>query len=170
MVHNLAHKSAARVIAPNQRDYSRSHIVMRPLPTKIVPLLPLLLLRAAPPRMDVEPDLGQLTSRIAQVQSGVWMCKAVTIRETLVPGQRLRLTAPPQLVELFLRREPLPIVLLGHRGQQVTSRGVEATLEGPPLYRPVVPGIHPEGTADIVILARRVCDLLSHRWMMRQRQ
>ena len=41
-----------------------------------------------------------LAARIEQVRthSGTTLCKAVALRETLVPGQRLRMTAPPQLV------------------------------------------------------------------------
>lgn len=110
--------------------------------------------------MLLEPDMASLARRTAEVASGETACKAVLLRETLVPGQRLRITAPPALVQLFVRREPMPIVILGQHGQQQATRGVEATMEGPPVYRPVVPGIHPEGTADIVIAAHRVCDLL----------
>ena len=110
--------------------------------------------------MTADPDMEMLTSRIAEVRVGETECKAVMLRETLLPGQRLRITAPPALVELFTHREPMPIVLLHQNGHQQATRGVEATLEGAPQYRPVVPGIHPEGTADIVIAAHRVCDLL----------
>lgn len=109
---------------------------------------------------DLEPDLSVLTSRINQVQSGVAVCRVVTLRETLVPGQRMRFTAPPSLVELFVMRQPTPVVILGLQSGKITQRGVEAVLEGPPVYRPVVPGIHPEGTADIVIAAQRVCELI----------
>ena len=102
-----------------------------------------------------------LAARIEQVRthSGTTLCKAVALRETLVPGQRLRMTAPPQLVELFTS-STMPIVLISLQANgRHSMRGVEATLEGPPAYRPVVPGIHPEGTADIVIAAGRVCEL-----------
>ena len=105
-------------------------------------------------------DFAALASRIAQVRAGyVPDSKAVILRETLVPGQRLRLTAPPPLVELFTRRDGKPIVLLGQQGGKQQAYGVEATLEGSPEFRPVSP-VHPEGTADICIAAGRVCEVL----------
>ena len=111
-------------------------------------------------RCSPSQEMSLLTSRIQQVALGVYDCKAVTLRETLVPGQRLRLTAPPCLVELFLQPEPVPIVVLGLEKGMLTQRGVEVVMEGRPSFRPVVPNIHPEGTADIVIAAQRVCELL----------
>jgi len=103
-----------------------------------------------------EPDMALLASRIARVKSGEFDCKCITLRQTLLPGQRLRLTAPPEMVQLFTATDELPIVVVGvqERGQRPT-RAVEVTLDAAPLYKPVVPGIHPEGTADLVIRARR---------------
>ena len=104
--------------------------------------------------------MAALASRITEVETGTTTAKIVVLRETLVPGQRLRLTAPPALVELFTQRDALPIVLLGPpcRGLRPT-RGVEAVMEGVPEFVPVVPNIHPEGTANIVIAAVRTCEL-----------
>jgi len=114
--------------------------------------------RGCDPRMCAadEPDMALLASRIARVKSGEFDCKCITLRQTLLPGQRLRLTAPPEMVQLFTATDELPIVVVGvqERGQRPT-RAVEVTLDAAPLYKPVVPGIHPEGTADLVIRARR---------------
>ena len=106
-------------------------------------------------------DAALLAERIDQLRRGEADVKCVTLRESLVPGQRLRLTAPPPLVELFASRDQRSVVLLGHqRGGQMPRYGVEATLEGALEYRPVVPGFHPEGTADIVLVAGRLCEVL----------
>ena len=108
-------------------------------------------------------DLALLNSRIIQLQAGEARCRVIILRETLVPGQRLAMTAPPEMVELFSHRDSLPIVMLGqHRGggRPETDYGVEVTIEGGINYRPVVPGIHPEGTADIVCAAGRLCKVV----------
>lgn len=48
----------------------------------------------------------------------------------------------------------------GGGGRPKSDYGVEVTVEGAISYRPVVPGIHPEGTADIVCAAGRLCEVL----------
>lgn len=136
-------------------------VLVRPTPLLVRPT-PLLHTRVRRLVATEEPiaDFAALASRIAQVRAGyVPDSKAVILRETLVPGQRLRLTAPPPLVELFTRRDGKPIVLLGQQGGKQQAYGVEATLEGSPEFRPVSP-VHPEGTADICIAAGRVCEVL----------
>lgn len=112
---------------------------------------------------DVDNALAILAKRINRLQSGEAECRCIILRETLVPGQRLAMTAPPELVELFARPDGQPIVLLGQHGgggRPAVDYGVEATLEGGISYRPVVPNIHPEGTADITISAGRLCEVL----------
>ena len=108
-----------------------------------------------------DPDAAAaLAKRIDQLRRSEADVKCVTLRETLVPGQRLSITAPPPLVELFASRDERSVVLLGHQRGQPTRYGVEATLEGALEYRPVVPGIHPEGTADMLLVAGRLCEVL----------
>lgn len=110
---------------------------------------------------DADSEAALLAQRIEMVTAGEAVCRAVLLRETLVPGQRLGMIAPPALVELFSARDGLPIILVGpdDRGRPPLF-GVEASLGGAPEYRPVVPGIHPEGTADIILVAGRLCQLL----------
>jgi len=109
-----------------------------------------------------EPDMDVLKSRIAEVSAGECIAKAVVLRETMVPGQRLRITAPPSLVQTFTASRGTPVVLLSNQGGRQSTRGVEVMLAAPPSYRPVVPNIHPEGTADIVMVAGRVCDVVGN--------
>ena len=104
-----------------------------------------------------EPDMALLASRIDMMRSGMCDCRLVVL-ETMVPGQRYAITAPPPLVELVTLGVS-PVVALGRRGAAINSFGVEITLEGPPTYLPVVPGIHPEGTAEIVLVAGRLCEV-----------
>jgi hypothetical protein len=97
-----------------------------------LPLVTALLSPAAPPRSfdlrhvymcsdSEEPDMALLASRIERVKSGEFDCKVVSLRQTLLPGQRLRLTAPPEMVQLFVRPD-VPIVVVGaqERGQRPT--------------------------------------------------
>ena len=123
------------------------------------------LLRMMGPEEDPLPaaELAMLGERISRLQAGEAQCRCVILRETLVPGQRLAICAPPELVDLFARPDGQPIVLLGKHGgggRPTTDYGVEVTVEGEISYRPVVPGIHPEGTADIVCAAGRLCKVI----------
>ena len=86
----------------------------------------------------------------------------------MVPGQRLTVTAPPEVVTLFtdaptsgtrwMQERPDPVVALGRDKMNVHMTGVELRLKKL-TPRPVVPNIHPEGTADIVVEAGRVCEV-----------
>ena len=83
--------------------------------------------------VDDADDLGELSARIAEVKRGIVDAKCVVFRESLVPNQRLTMTAPPELVELLIKRDGKPTVLLGlAQGGSLQSHGVEATLTGPP--------------------------------------
>ena len=86
----------------------------------------------------------------------------------MVPGQRLTVTAPPEVVTLFtdaptsgtrwMQERPDPVVALGRDKMNVHMTGVELRLKKL-TPRPVVPNIHPEGTADLVLEAGRVCEV-----------
>jgi len=104
-------------------------------------------------------DLAQLQARMQQVRDGVSDVKVI-VMDSIVPGQRLSLTAPPQLVALFSakNRDRAAVVVLGRQGSNIARHGVEVTLEQMTL-RPVIPGIHPEGTADITLAAGRLCEI-----------
>ena len=101
----------------------------------------------------------------------------------MVPGQRLTVTAPPEVVTLFtdaptsgtrwMQERPDPVVALGRDKMNVHMTGVELRLKKL-TPRPVVPNIHPEGTADLVLEAGRVCEVrtldatpMQHRWLGR---
>mmetsp|Transcript_13691 Transcript_13691/g.31076 ORF Transcript_13691/g.31076 Transcript_13691/m.31076 type:complete len:315 (-) Transcript_13691:430-1374(-) len=119
--------------------------------------------RTSPPVMDggVDGDAwaDSLRNRIEQVREGLANVQVVVI-ESIVPGQRLSLTAPPQLVELFTANSAgSRIIMLGRQGVHVARFGVEVTLEKM-TPRPVVPGIHPEGTADLTLRAGRLCEVV----------
>lgn len=104
------------------------------------------------------PDLSLLAQRISDVQKGEADVRLVVL-DSMVPGQKMTMTAPPQLVELFQQRAcGRAFVVLGRQGQNLHSHGVEVELESVKL-RPVSP-VHPEGTADIVLSAVRLCEVL----------
>ena len=101
----------------------------------------------------------------------------------MVPGQRLTVTALPEVVTLFtdaptsgtrwMQERPDPVVALGRDKMNVHMTGVELRLKKL-TPRPVVPNIHPEGTADLVLEAGRVCEVrtldatpMQHRWLGR---
>lgn len=102
---------------------------------------------------------ASLNSRMEQVRGGVADVKVV-VMESMIPGQRMLVTAPPQLVSLFTSNpDGSAIVMLGRQGHNVATYGVEVRLEKM-VMKPVVPGIHPEGTADITLVAVRMCELI----------
>eukprot|EP00908_Phaeocystis_cordata_P001781 Transcript_11914.p2 GENE.Transcript_11914~~Transcript_11914.p2 ORF type:complete len:303 (-),score=111.67 Transcript_11914:114-1022(-) len=129
-----------------------------------------------------EPDLDLLDSRIREVREGLTDCK-LYVMYCMVPGQRLTVTAPPEVVTLFtdaptsetrwMQERPDPVVALGRDKMNVHMTGVELRLKKL-TPRPVVPNIHPEGTADLVLEAGRVCEVrtldatpMQHRWLGR---
>lgn len=102
---------------------------------------------------------ASLANRMEQVRDGVADVQVVVI-ESIVPGQRFSITAPPQLVDLLTGSyEGTPIVMLGRQGSSVARHGVEVKVEQV-VKRPVVPGIHPEGTADVTLRACRLCEVV----------
>ena len=104
--------------------------------------------------------MALLLSRMQQVREGVTDGRFL-VMDPMVPGQRVSFTAPPQLVALFTANDDgRPVVVLGRQGSKVAEHGVEVTMESMKL-RPVIPNIHPEGTADITIVAGRLCEVLS---------
>ena len=117
------------------------------------------------------PDMDLLGSRIRDQKAGLTDCK-LYVMQCMVPGQRLTVTAPPELVELFtVQEQPQPVVALGRDRMVVHTRGVELRL-AKLTPRPVVPNIHPEGTADLELVAGRVCEVrpletTGHRWLGR---
>ena len=122
--------------------------------------------RMAAPEGDAsslpEEDLAVLSSKIADVKSGVWDCKLLVL-DSMVPGQRLSLTAPPQLVQMVTERDGRTLVMIGRQGASLLSHGVEVRLLPGLKLRPEVPGIHPEGTADIELKAGRMCEITDMR-------
>ena len=112
-----------------------------------------------------------LGSRIRDQKAGLTDCK-LYVMHCMVPGQKLVVTAPPELVELFtVQEQPQPVVALGRNRMAVHTRGVELRLTKL-TPRPVVPNIHPEGTADLELIAGRVCEVrpletTGHRWLGR---
>ena len=103
-------------------------------------------------------DLSVLSARVAQVRSGTFDCRLVVL-DSIVPKQKLSITAPPPLVDLFRRpADGRCVVMLGRRGQRLHSHGCEVQMVSCK-PRPVVKGIHPEGTADIVRVATRLCEI-----------
>uniref|UniRef100_A0A7S0F0P8 Lon N-terminal domain-containing protein n=1 Tax=Phaeocystis antarctica TaxID=33657 RepID=A0A7S0F0P8_9EUKA len=117
------------------------------------------------------PDMDLLGSRIRDQKAGLTDCK-LYVMQCMVPGQRLTVTAPPELVELFTVQEsPQPVVVLGRDRMAVHTHGVELSLTKL-TPRPYVPNIHPEGTADLELVAGRVCEVrpletTGHRWLGR---
>jgi len=106
---------------------------------------------------SMEPDMDSLMARMQQVRDGVTDVRFV-VMDSMVPGQRLSLTAPPQLVHLFTANDDSAIVILGRQGSNVAQHGVEVTLES---ITPVpVSMVHPEGTADITLAAGRLCEVV----------
>ncbi len=87
--------------------------------------------RMAAPEGDAsslpEEDLAVLSSKIADVKSGVWDCKLLVL-DSMVPGQRLSLTAPPQLVQMVTERDGRTLVMIGRQGASLLSHGVEVRL------------------------------------------
>ena len=80
----------------------------RPLPRKAVHL------RLGGPVMTEDLDMDLLSSRIRDQKAGLMDCKLYVIVQSMVPGQRITVTAPPELVELFTVQElPKPVVVLG---------------------------------------------------------
>jgi len=105
-----------------------------------------------------EPNMDLLARRIAEVRRGVPACRLVVL-ESMVPGQELRMTAPPALVQLLESGSAAsPIVVLGRSGERPHSHGVSVKLESVTLV-PVSP-VHPEGTADIVLRATRLVEVV----------
>ena len=51
------------------------------------------------------PDMDLLGSRIRDQKAGLTDCKLYVMQYCMVPGQRLTVTAPPELVELFTVQE-----------------------------------------------------------------
>lgn len=116
-------------------------------------------------------DTDVLMRRIEDVTAGLTDCRLWVSEGCVVPGQRMNITAPPEVVELFADSRTRPVVAVGRDRAEVHSHGVEVKLRGMQL-RPVVPNIHPEGTADIVLEACRVCQVKTvpdsgHRWLGR---
>ena len=103
-------------------------------------------------------DFNLLQRRIADVKRGISSCRLVVL-ESMVPGQKLIMTAPPELVELLQSGSASsPIVVLGRQGDRPHSHGVSIELES---VTPVpVSPVHPEGTADVVISARRLVEVV----------
>jgi hypothetical protein len=100
-------------------------------------------------------DMAMLARRIDEVKQGVSPCKLFVL-ESLLPGQTLKMTAPPELVRALQAsaRAGEPLIILGRQGQQLHTRGVEASLVS---VVPVpVSAVHPEGTADIVLAGGRL--------------
>ena len=116
-------------------------------------------------------DTDALMRRIEDVSAGVTDCRLWVSEGCVVPGQRMNITAPPEVVELFADSRTRPVVALGRDRAEVHSHGVEVKLRALQL-RPVVPNIHPEGTADIVLEACRIVRVNTvpdsgHRWLGR---
>ena len=81
----------------------------RPLPRKAVHLR-----LGGPVMTDSDLDMDLLSSRIRDHKAGLMDCKLYVIVQSMVPGQRITVTAPPELVELFTVQElPKPVVVLG---------------------------------------------------------
>ena len=81
----------------------------RPLPRKAVHLR-----LGGPVMTDSDLDMDLLSSRIRDQKAGLMDCKLYVIVQSMVPGQRITVTAPPELVELFTVQElPKPVVVLG---------------------------------------------------------
>ena len=112
------------------------------------------------PSLMTEPgmDFDLLQRRIADVKRGISSCRLLVL-ESMVPGQKLIMTAPPELVELLQSGDASsPIVVLGRQGERPHSHGVSIELES---VTPVpVSPVHPEGTADVVISARRLVEVV----------
>jgi len=106
---------------------------------------------------SMEPDMDSLMARMQQVRDGVTDVRFV-VMDSMVPGQRLSLTAPPQLVHLFTANDDSAIVILGRQGSNVAQHGVEVTLES--VTAVPVSMVHPEGTADLVLNAGRLCEVV----------
>ena len=82
----------------------------RPLPRKAVHLGRV----CGPVMTDSDLDMDLLSSRIRDQKAGLMDCKLYVIVQSMVPGQRITVTAPPELVELFTVQElPKPVVVLG---------------------------------------------------------
>lgn len=102
-----------------------------------------------------DPDMALLAARISEVRQGVTSCRLV-VMDSMVPGQKLTMTAPPQLVDL-LRERRTSVVVVGRQGTEVHTHGVEVEVELIQLV-PVSP-VHPEGTARVVLAASRMCEI-----------
>jgi len=115
--------------------------------------------RSLPPSMTApEPDMDMLFRRIQDVKCGIAPCRLVVL-ESMVLGQKLFMTAPPELVQLLESGDRAsPIVVLGRDGERPHSHGVSVRLES---VTPVpVSPVHPEGTADIVLSAQRLVEIV----------
>ena len=66
----------------------------RPLPRKAVHLR-----LGGPVMTDSDLDMDLLSSRIRDQKAGLMDCKLYVIVQSMVPGQRITVTAPPELVE-----------------------------------------------------------------------
>ena len=109
-----------------------------------------------------DPDMAALASRLQDLKEGFFDCKILCLPTPLVPGQRMATTAPPEMVRLFAVRSSRPIIVIGKQGAKLDKVGVEVRLEGRPIPVPVVPNIHPQGTADIVLVASRLCEIVEY--------
>ena len=112
-------------------------------------------IRCGSPGMAMEPDLSLLAKRMDEVSNGVIRCNLLVL-DAMVPGQKLSMTAPPELVHMLTRTKA--VVMLGRHGEKPHSTGVECQLLSVAAV-PVSP-VHPEGTAKVVLSARRLCNVV----------